>query len=129
MDNNRNKGVTYVEILIAVIIIAYISLVFGQMFVTNNFLLVQTTNQSRAYNWAADTMEELKSMHYPQLQAGLWTDMSGNDKYLGENTQFTRYLNVIQVEPGLKEVEVIVGWDELGEDREVRIVSYVADYS
>ncbi len=122
----NNKGISYLEVVVAVAIIAYIVTAFAQMFIKNSILLNQAKMKTLAQNWAADKMEDIKTRFYSNISTGTW---SGETEVLGKYREFTRIVSVEQVGvAGLKEVEVEVTWTELNENKQVRIVSYIADY-
>jgi Tfp pilus assembly protein PilV len=122
----KNRGLSYLEIVIAVTIVGYILIAFGQMFIKNNLALNQSKMQTLAYNWAADKMEDIKTSYYSDISTGTWTS---ENEILGQSKQFTRVVKVSELESGLKEVEVKVTWTDMNEAREIRVVTYVADYS
>ena len=121
----REKGVSLIEILIAVAITAYIVMGFSRMFMQSNIALNHAKMQALAHNWAADKMEDIKSQYYLSISTETW---SADTQVLGERNEFTRHVTVVEESPGLKEIEVKVTWKDLGRDNEVRVVSYIADY-
>lgn len=124
--NLNNRGMTYLEVVIAVAIIAYIVMAFAQVFIRNNVSLVQSKMQTLAYNWGAAKMEDIKTSYYSDISTGTWTTETA---VLGKQKEFSRVVTVSEMVSGLKEVEIKISWTELNSDREIRVVSYIADYS
>lgn len=124
--NLKNRGMTYLEVVLAVAIIAYIVMAFAQVFIRNNVSLVQSKLQTLAHNWGAAKMEDIKTSYYSAISTGTWTNETA---VLGKQKRFTRIVTVSMIASRLKEVEVKVTWTELNTNREIRVVSYVADYS
>lgn len=122
---DNNKGITYLEIILAAAIITYIVMGFAQMFIKNNIALNQSKMQTMAANWASDEMENIKSYYYTDITTSTFT---AEVRVLGDIQEFSRVVNISELEEGLKEVEIKVRWTELSKPRELRIVSYVADY-
>jgi len=125
-EKKKNGGMSYLEIVLAAAIISYVVIAFAQVFMKNNASLTKSTLQTLAYNYAADRMEEIKSYYYADITTSTF---SNETAVLGENKSFTSTVSISELETGLKEVEVLVSWTELGENKEARVVSYVADYS
>ncbi len=127
---NKNKknssGITYLEIILAAAIITYVVMGFAKMFIKNNIALNQSKMQTMAANWASDEMENIKSYYYDDITDSAFTSTT---KVLGTSKKFTRVVNISELEEGLKEIGIKVSWTELSNPQELRIVSYVADYS
>lgn len=122
---NNNVGMTLIEIVIAMAILGYILVAFTQVFMKNSVSINQSKMYTHAYSWAGDGMEDVKTYYYSDISTGTWATES---EILGEKKQFSRIVNVSELETGLKEIEIKVSWTELGNSKEVRIVSYVANY-
>jgi Tfp pilus assembly protein PilV len=122
---DNNKGITYLEIILAAAIITYIVMGFAQMFIKNNIALNQSKMQTMAANWASDEMENIKSHYYSDITT---TTFTAETQVLGDVQSFTRVVNISELEEGLKEIEIKISWTELSKPKELRIVSYVADY-
>ncbi|MGM0441223.1 MAG: type IV pilus modification PilV family protein [Elusimicrobiota bacterium] len=120
-----NRGITYIEIMLAVAIISIISTAFAQLFIKNNIALNETNLRTLASSWAADKMEEVKSYYYTDLSTGTW---SSETEVLGKNKKFTRSVKVIEIENGLKEIEVEVTWETSEGSSSSRLVTYMAAY-
>ena len=121
----KNRGITYIEIMIAVAIITFVTMVFARMFLIHNLSVTSSKFHTLASNYAAHRMEEIKSSPYVAVTTNTFT--SGSD-LLGGTKEFTSDINIVEIKEGLKEVEVIVRWEETGENRSLRIVSFIADY-
>ncbi|MGM0568211.1 MAG: type IV pilus modification PilV family protein [Elusimicrobiota bacterium] len=126
----KNSGVTYLEVVLALAIVAIITLAFARMFLTYNVSVTSSRLHTLAANWAADQMEEIKSMPYGDIKNDNFSPLS---RTLGGVKEFERTVNIAVVEGtedegGFKEVEIIVSWEELENPRMLRIVSFVADY-
>ncbi|MFH1416334.1 MAG: prepilin-type N-terminal cleavage/methylation domain-containing protein [Elusimicrobiota bacterium] len=122
----KNSGVTLLEIMIAIAILGYILLAFTQVFMKNNMALTQSKMYTLASNWAADGMEDVKTYYYDDISTGTWTTET---EVLGETKEFSRVIIVSELEDSLKEIAVTISWTELGKNKNVRIVSLVADYT
>lgn len=121
----NNLGLSLVEIIVAIAILGYILLAFTQVFMKSNMGIVQSKSRTLAYNWAVDKIEDVRTLYYDDISTGTWTSES---EVLGEKKSFTRQVVVAEVSSDLKEVGVTVSWDELGETKNVRIVSFIAEY-
>jgi len=121
----KNRGVSLVEITIALAITAYIVLGFARLFMQSTAALNSARMQTLAHNWAADKMEDIKTRYYVAVDTGTWTPET---EVLAENVIFTRDVSVVEEPPGLKEIAVTVSWSELGNPREISVVSYMAEY-
>ena len=126
----KNKGVTYLEVVLALAIVAIISLAFARMFLNYSVSVTSSRLHTLAANWAADQMEEIKSMPYDEIKNANFSPVS---RTLGGVKEFQSAVDIAVVEGnedegGFKEVEIIVSWEEIENPRMLRIVSFVADY-
>ena len=121
------RGFTLVELMLALAISAYVLMGFGRMFIQNNVALNSSKMQTLAQRWASDTMEDYKSMYFASVSTGTWTSPP---RVLGDNKEFVRTVTITDLDETseLREIEVSVTWTELGEENEVSLVSYIADY-
>ena len=122
---NKNKGMTFIEIALAIAIFGYIILGFSQLFIKNTLAMNQSKTYNLAYNWAADKMEDIRTTYYSAVTTGTWTAETSK---LSGGINYTRIVNVSEIESGLKEIEVKVIWTDLSGSREARVVSTKADY-
>ncbi len=125
INKHKNRGVSYLEIIIAVAIIAFVVMGFARLFLAHNVSVTGSRMRTLASNWAADSMEELKRSYYSDVSTGSWASAS---QQLGGVNEFTREINVAEIDDGLKEIEILVSWQEMGDTRTLRIASFMADY-
>ncbi|MFW6134046.1 MAG: hypothetical protein ACOC5R_00550 [Elusimicrobiota bacterium] len=121
----KNKGISYLEIAIAIAILGYILAAFAQVFLKNNVSLVQSKMHTLAYNWAADSVEQIKRKYYTDITTSAFTTES---RVLGEDKTFTKQVGISEITEGLKEIEVKISWTNPKQSREIRVVTYIADY-
>ncbi len=121
----NNKGITYIEIILAVTIVTFVIMGFARMFLIHNVSVTSSRMHTLASNYAAHRMEEIKSYPYVLVSTTTFTTES---EIFGGTKEFISDINIVEIKEGLKEAEVIVRWDELGEPRSFRIVSLIAEY-
>ena len=121
----RNRGITYIEVVLAIAIVAFIVMAFARMFLAHNVAVTSSTKHTLAGNWASDRMEEIKSTYYASVTT---TTFSAESRALDGINLFASDVNIVELEEGLKEVEVIVSWEDAVGEKSLRIVSFVADY-
>jgi len=121
----NNKGFTYIELVLAMAIIAFIVLAFSQLFLRTTVSVKGMEFQTLAYNFAGDKMEDIKNNEpferlnnpwYPEIEPQI---LSGKS--------FTRNVTISQLASSLKRVDIEVIWTEGGESKSIRISSLIAD--
>lgn len=129
MMKSNNKGFTYIELAIAMAIIAFIVLAFTQLFLHSSVSVKSAELQTLAYNFAADKMEELRNMDFANIVDENPAD-DANTQALGQAGKiFQRQVIVTPTaSTNLIQVDVIVTWIEGGQNQQVQITSLVADY-
>ncbi len=123
----NNKGFTYIELVLAMAIIAFIVLAFSQLFLRTTISVKSTEFQTLAYNFAADRMEEIKNEAfgaignpwYPEIWLAEVQPMAGKN--------FTRNVRVDQLEDTLIRVDIEVIWAEGGQNKSIEISTLIAD--
>ncbi|MBA7470978.1 hypothetical protein ES707_06270 [subsurface metagenome] len=131
MIKSNNKGFTYIELVLAMAIIAFIVLAFSQLFLRTTVSVKSMEFQTLAYNFAADKMEEIKNEPfgaiggpdpddwYPEIWRGEVQPMAGKN--------FTRNVRVDWLENSLKRVDIEVIWAEGGKNRNIEISTLIVD--
>ena len=121
-----NKGLSYLEIVLALAVLAYIVLAFTQLFMSSAISVKETEFQTLANTYASDYMEEIKHMEYATVSTGTWTAQS---EALGQDGKvFIRQTVVSQLSSGLKQVRVRVTWTDITGAKNIEVTSLVADY-
>jgi len=121
-----DKGLSYLEIVLALAVLAYIVLAFTQLFLSSAISVKETEFQTLANTYASDYMEEIKHMEYPIISTGTWTAQS---EALGQDGKvFTRQTVVSQLSSGLKQVRVRVTWTDITGAKNIEVTSLIADY-
>lgn len=121
-----DKGLSYLEIVLALAVLAYIVLAFTQLFMSSAISVKETEFQTLANTYASDYMEEIKHMEYATVSTGTWTAQS---EALGQDGKvFTRQTVISQLSSGLKQVRVQVTWTDITGARNIEVTSLVADY-
>ena len=123
MTKSKNKGFTYIELALAMAIIAFIVLAFSQLFLRSTISVKSMEFQTLAYNFAGDKMEELKNTNFGIIA-------SGTDSPTVSGKSFTRNVTVSElVTAKLKRVDIEVEWSEGGESesKSIEISSLIAN--
>jgi prepilin-type N-terminal cleavage/methylation domain-containing protein len=118
---NCFKGFTYIELAIAMAIIALIVLGFTQLFLNSAVSFTSMKFQTIAYNFAASTMEQLKMMSFASI---------GNEtqaQTLSGKT-FTCNVTISQLGNSLKRADIKVIWTEEGQNRNIGISSLISRF-
>jgi len=124
-----SKAFTYIELAIALAIIALIVLGFTQLFLRSAVSITGMRFQTIAYNFAADKMEEIKSRPFgaiggPQWYPNIWEP----DSQTQAGNTFTRNVRVSGLESSLKRVDIEVIWTEEGQNRSIEISSLISRF-
>ncbi len=123
------KGVTYLELILALAIVSYVVLAFAQLLFRNTLSVQSSQFRTTAYNYAVDKMDEIKNMReslgFDAISPGSWTAESSeiNGKV------FTRLVTVSALSSSLKRIYIEVSWSEGGQTRDVEITSMIAAYN
>ena len=123
MIKSKSKGFTYIELALAMAIIAFIVLAFSQLFLRTTVSVKSMEFQTLAYNFAGDRMEEIKSWNFANI-------VSKTDSPNPSGKTFTRIVTVSELVTGkLKRVDIKVEWNEGGESesKSIEISSLIAD--
>ncbi len=130
MIKSKNKGFTYIELVIALAIIAFIVLAFSQLFLHSVISVKSMEFQTLAYNFAGDKMEDIKNNEAfagiggPEWYPTVWRTDYPNQP--GKN--FTRKVTVSELVTGsLKRVDIEVTWMEGSESKSIGISSLIAN--
>jgi len=128
---NCSKGFTYIELALAMAIIAFVVLAFTQLFLRSSISIKSMQFQTLAYNFAGDKMEEIKNESFDSIGGPQWYQWYPGIWQTEEQTQsgktFTRNVTISQLEASLKRVDIEVVWTEGGENKSIGISSLVAD--
>ncbi len=119
---NKNKGVTYIELVLAILIAAFIVIGYTQVMTNSSKIMVGTGNDTNGLIWLNETMETIRSKSYSLVSEGIWSSSdstlynilgSTSTKKLGSsNITFSRQLSVTELFNGLKAIEVNISWTE-----------------
>ncbi|MCD6423517.1 MAG: hypothetical protein J7L42_05315 [Elusimicrobia bacterium] len=129
----KEQGVTYIEILIAIAIIAYVALGFTQTMLNNIKSSQASKNKTLAYNKIVNWVETnrtdynlLTPLSYPNWsiqETGTLSDRGAS------YTLQTRISELILGEKGrYKKVDVKISWTERGESQEIIFSTIKAKY-
>lgn len=114
----NDRGMTLVEVLVSVALIAVCAVPLLQLF-ANGAL---STNQGRfmtvATNIASATMEEYRARPWERVVSEILSPFANEVDY-------AREVSVTSVASDLKEVSVTVSWNRGGGDRRVQLTSYL----
>ena len=122
----KEKGFSYLEIVLAFAIFAYIILAFAQLFINSSVSVKETEFKTIAYNYGADYIEEIKSMGYASISTSTWSSESEGLGQVGK--VFTRQAVISEIDTGLKQVSVTVTWTDITGTKNIELTSCIADY-
>ena len=126
----KNKGFTYIELALAMAIIAFIVLAFSQLFLRSTISVKSMEFQTLAYNFAGDKMEEIKNENFESIGNPWYPTVWETDFPTVSGKSFTRNVTVSElVTAKLKRVDIEVEWSEGGESesKSIEISSLIAD--
>lgn len=114
------KGVSLIEVMIAVLITAIVML-GGSMFFASSTGQINLRQQYRAASrLASQKLEEFKAVDYDTVAEG-----EVNDSVTLENSSYNR--SVVTKDLGLyKEVAVTVNWGPAGQQKDINLVTFIA---
>ncbi len=129
MIKSKSKGFTYIELALAMAIIAFIVLAFSQLFLRTTVSVKSMEFQTLAYNFAGDKMEEIKSEPFGGIGGPGWYPTVWRTDYPNQpGKNFTRNVTVSELVTGkLKRVDIDVVWTEGGGNKSIEISSLIAD--
>jgi len=123
----NNKGFTYIELVLAMAIIAFIVLAFSQLFLRTTVSVKGMEFQTLAYNFAGDKMEEIKNETFGAIgnpwHPAIWE--AENQILSGKN--FTRNVRISQLASSLIRVDIEVIWTEGGGSKSIEVSSLIAE--
>jgi len=122
-----SKAFTYIELAIAMAIIALIVLGFTQVFLRSAVSITGMKFQTIAYNFAADKMEEIKNEPFEAIGNPWYPNIWGTPDQIQAGNTFTRNVRVSGLESSLKRVDIEVIWTEEGQNRSIEISSLICD--
>lgn len=131
------QGLTLVEILIAIAILAYVILAVSGLF---NYITLSTKAgefSTLATSYAREKMEDIKNRAFDNVPDGTWTPeqsaLGQKDKILFTSQVTVTYMDVssgVLIVSGsatdLKRIEVKVTWFERNQNREVALTSLIS---
>jgi len=123
----NNKGFTYIELVLAMAIIAFIVLAFSQLFLRTTVSVKGMEFQTLAYNFAGDRMEEIRNQAFDGIgdpwHPAIW--QAEVQPMAGKN--FTRNVRISSLADSLIRVDIEVIWAEGGGNKSIEISSLIAD--
>jgi len=122
-----SKAFTYIELAIALAIIALIVLGFTQLFLRSAVSITGMRFQTIAYNFAADKMEEIRNESFGGIGNPWYPNVWEQDFQTQAGNTFTRNVRVSGLESQLKRVDIEVIWTEEGQNRSIEISSLICD--
>lgn len=125
MIKSKNKGFTYIELVIALAIIVFIVLAFAQLFLRTTVSVKGMEFQTLAYNFAGDKMEDIKGNEPFDRLDNPWYPETESQVQSGKS--FTRNVTISQLASSLKRVDIEVSWMEGGQSKNIKISSLIAD--
>ena len=123
----NNKGFTYIELAIAMAIIAFIVLAFSQLFMSTTVSVKSMQFQTLAYNYAGDKMEEIRNETFAAIGNPWAPAVWETESQVQSGTTFTRNVRIDRLEDSLIRVDIEVIWTEGGESKNIQISSLIAD--
>lgn len=132
MIKSNNKGFTYIELVLAMAIIAFIVLAFSQLFLRTTISVKGMQFQTLAYNFAGDKMEDIK---INEAFAGIggpgandwYPNIWQSDSQTMSGTTFIRNVTISQLAASLKRVDIEVIWTEGGQNKSIEVSSLIAE--
>lgn len=121
----NNKGFTYIELVLAMAIIAFIVLAFSQLFLRTTISVKGMEFQTLAYNFAGDKMEDIRGNEPFDRLDNPWYPETVTQLQSGKS--FTRNVTISQLTTTLKRVDIEVIWTEGGQSKNIKISSLIAD--
>ncbi|MFH1715408.1 MAG: type II secretion system protein [Elusimicrobiota bacterium] len=118
-----NKGFTYIEIIVAMVILSYVILAFTRVFMGGVLTAKNMEFKTVAYNYAIDEVEHVRNLAYNDV-----TNFT-EQRVLSTGKKFTitRIITVIEADI-LKQVDVVVSWKEGGDTKTTSMTTLVAQY-
>ena len=123
----NKRGISYLEIVISIAIIAYIAMAFTRFFLQTAINVQQTKFHTLAYNWASDGMEFIKSQSFSFITQNNLNTYVNDSKELIPGKVFTRQATVTDEAGDLKKIDIIVTWTGRDKTRTVSISTYICD--
>ena len=127
MVKSKSKGFTYIELALAMAIIAFIVLAFAQLFLSTSVSVSGMEFQTLAYNFAGDKMEEIKNETFGGIGNPWYPTIWETETQTLSGKSFTRNVTISQLAGSLKRVDIEVSWTEGGESKSIEISSLIAD--
>jgi len=130
MIKSNNKGFTYIELVLAMAIIAFIVLAFSQLFLRTTVSVKSMEFQTLAYNFAADKMEDIKNESldsFDNIGDPWYPTIWETDSPTVSGKSFTRNVTISQLAGSLKRVDIEVTWIEGEQSKNIKISSLIAD--
>lgn len=125
MIKSNNKGFTYIELVLAMAIIAFIVLAFSQLFLRTTISVKGMEFQTLAYNFAGDKMEDIRGNEPFDRLDNPWYPETVTQLQSGKS--FIRNVTISQLTTTLKRVDIEVTWTEGGGNKSIEISSLIAD--
>jgi len=123
---NRSKGFTYIELAIALAIIAFIVLAFAQLFIRSSISIKGMQFQTLAYNFAGDKIEEIRNETFESIGDPWYPNVWETETQPLSGKTFTRNVTISQLEASLKRIDIEVIWTEGGQNKNIQISSLIA---
>jgi len=123
----NNKGFTYIELAIALAIIAFVVLAFAQLFIRSSISIKGMQFQTLAYNFAGDKMEEIRNRGFEEIGGPWFPEIWESETQPLSGKSFTRNVRVSNLEAMLRRIDIEVIWTEGGQNRNIQISSLIAD--
>jgi len=122
----RCKGFTYIELALAMAIIAFVVLAFTQLFLRSSISIKSMEFQTLAYNFAGDKMEEIKNESFDGVGNPWYPNIWETEAQTQSGKTFTRNVTISALESSLKRIDIEVIWTEGGENKSINISSLIA---
>jgi len=124
---NLYKGFTYIELVLALTIIACIVLAFTHLFLNTSISVTSAQYETLACNFAGDKMEEIKNESFDGIGSPWYPNAWETETETLSGKTFTRTVTISQLETSLKRVDIGVTWSEGGESKNIDISSLIVD--
>ena len=121
----NNKGFTYIELAIAMAIIAFIVLAFSQLFINTTVSVKSMEFQTLAYNYAGDKIEEIRNRPFGAIGIPWAPAIWETESQVQSGTNFTRNVRVSALAASLKRVDIEVIWTEGGQNENINVSTLI----
>ena len=118
--HRANKGMTLVEVLLAILICAIVIIGGSLLFIRGKSMINLQEQYRAALQITAQKLEEVKTLNYLDIPVG-----ETQENYSFDDDTYTRKM-VVEDMGIYKKIKVTVFWTQMGSEREVSLDSFKA---